>query len=330
MMNQHHFFLLLLLMAIATTAQASNSVPVVNGPSYTETDTVELERLYSPSMSLDWDSDHFAHITIKDYNDPPAIIYYNVNGGDWKEYSEVLVFTEEGDYIVQAYCDGITGFAPSLVCIQTFTVAFPSPVLQFMKDGIFYNVKAGNEVAVASSHPESSYSGHIEIPSTVTYQGQEYTVTSIGASAFADCTGLTAITIPEGLKTIGGYAFAGCTGLTTLTLPSSISHIDDWAFTGCSNIRSVTSLATTPPEIGYYTFEDTWVEDETLNNAVYRYATLRVPQASLVAYCKSIEWARFENISGIPDEDSAGDMNGDGFINVSDVTFLIDKILNME
>ncbi len=38
-------------------------------------------------------------------------------------------------------------------------------------------------------------------------------VTSIGANAFRDCTGLTSVTIGSGVTSIGDYAFRGCTGL---------------------------------------------------------------------------------------------------------------------
>jgi len=40
-------------------------------------------------------------------------------------------------------------------------------------------------------------------------------VTSIGNSAFYDCTNLTSVTIPNSVVSIGNNAFMGCTGLTT-------------------------------------------------------------------------------------------------------------------
>ena len=43
-------------------------------------------------------------------------------------------------------------------------------------------------------------------------------VTSIGASAFYDCTGLTEVNIPNSVTSIGNYAFKGCTGLAKLTI----------------------------------------------------------------------------------------------------------------
>ena len=42
-----------------------------------------------------------------------------------------------------------------------------------------------------------------------------YPVTEIGSSAFADCTLLKSVTIPESVTIIGDEAFVGCTALTS-------------------------------------------------------------------------------------------------------------------
>ncbi|MDR0371127.1 MAG: leucine-rich repeat protein [Prevotellaceae bacterium] len=58
-------------------------------------------------------------------------------------------------------------------------------------------------------------------------------VMNIGNFAFANCTGLTSVTIPPSVITIGEHAFANCTGLGTLTfgnLGRSIAIIGDKAF----------------------------------------------------------------------------------------------------
>ena len=65
-------------------------------------------------------------------------------------------------------------------------------------------------------------------------------VTSIGANAFRDCTGLTSVTIPDRVISIGYYAFNGCTGLTSVTVPDSVTSIGDYAFHDCTGLTSVT------------------------------------------------------------------------------------------
>lgn len=51
---------------------------------------------------------------------------------------------------------------------------------------------------------------------------------------------LTAVYIPEGVKTISEGAFAGCSELTTIALPSSIRMVSESAFSGCTALTEIT------------------------------------------------------------------------------------------
>ena len=64
-------------------------------------------------------------------------------------------------------------------------------------------------------------------------------VTSIGDQAFRDCSGLTSITIPGSVTSIGHSVFAYCSGLTSITIPSNLTSIDGNAFFGCSGLNSI-------------------------------------------------------------------------------------------
>ena len=103
---------------------------------------------------------------------------------------------------------------------------------------IFYNlIPKGKSAEVTSK--DGGYSGVITIPPSIMYEGETYDVTKIGDNAFKDCTNLTAVTIPNSVKTIGGSAFQGCSSLTSINIPSSVTSIEGNAFNGCSDLTSI-------------------------------------------------------------------------------------------
>ncbi len=115
------------------------------------------------------------------------------------------------------------------------------------KDGviIYYNwIKEKTELEV--SHKDShysyyeEYSGKVDIPESVEYEGKSYSVTSICSSAFRDCSGLTSVTIPNSMTFIGSEAFMNCSGLISVTIPDKVTSIENGSFSGCSGLTSVT------------------------------------------------------------------------------------------
>ena len=99
-------------------------------------------------------------------------------------------------------------------------------------DGLYYNFIEKGKVAEVIQNP-NKYKGTVIIPSTVTYEGQEYTVTKIADNAFNDCRGLTSVTIPNSVTSIGDYAFRYCGSLTSVTIPNSVTSIGSGTFEDC-------------------------------------------------------------------------------------------------
>lgn len=86
----------------------------------------------------------------------------------------------------------------------------------------------------------SRYSGDVVIPASITYNGNTYVVTGIGANAFFQCFDLTSVEIPNTVTAIYTAAFRDCWNMTTISLPNSLTEISNSAFTNCSALTSLT------------------------------------------------------------------------------------------
>lgn len=139
-------------------------------------------------------------------------------------------------------------------------------------NGIRYRIKDGLVEVIRQS---TAINGAVIIPDSITYKENEYSVTSIGDSAFYDCSSLTSVTIPDSVTSIGEDAFKYCSSLKSiivdeenqnyssqdgilynkaktkiikvpsditgsLTIPGSVTSIPSSAFSGCASLTSIT------------------------------------------------------------------------------------------
>ena len=110
---------------------------------------------------------------------------------------------------------------------------------------------------------------------------------------YLDNTLVTDLKIPDGVTTIGASAFEGCTGLTSVTIPESVTTIGNYAFSYCSNLQTITPLGTTPPTCFGYPF---------YNSDTYKKATVNYPKGSLHAYKTAPYWSNFTYNYPLPEQ----------------------------
>lgn len=73
-------------------------------------------------------------------------------------------------------------------------------------------------------------------------------ITKIPDNLFNGCYNLTSVTIPDSVTEIGWSAFSECTSLTSITIPNSVTKISGWAFAG-TEMKNIT-IPSSVTEIG--------------------------------------------------------------------------------
>ena len=156
------------------------------------------------------------------------------------------------------------------------TKAYAHDIEVANSDGVtIYYVWMNNNTELAVSYKGSTYesynneySGNVVIPSSVEYNGNSYSVTAIGESAFSGCTDLTSVTISDGVTSIEIAAFYNCSGLTSVTIPNSVTTFGESAFAFCNSLTSI-EIPNSVTTIGTYAFfECSGLTSMTIPNSV--------------------------------------------------------------
>lgn len=113
---------------------------------------------------------------------------------------------------------GTSSLFKGFVMLVVLMLMTTSSAMAEVIDGLRYMLDSETKTATLVPKMEGNYSGDIIIPEKVKgNDGVEYVVTSLGASCFYDCSGLTSITIPSSVTSIGDKCFSNC-----INLPSHI------------------------------------------------------------------------------------------------------------
>lgn len=105
-----------------------------------------------------------------------------------------------------------------------------------------YTVNADGESVTVSG--TSGNPTQLNIESSISSNGRNYTVTEIATWAFNKCNTLTEVTLPNTVDEIGYQAFFNCSNLTNVAIPEGVTKIGQAAFYGCSQLTSITIPST--------------------------------------------------------------------------------------
>ena len=113
----------------------------------------------------------------------------------------------------------------SLTVMLTILIASVASAYDINYNDIYYNINSDG-VSVSVTYGFNKYTGDIEIPNQVTKSDMDYPVTGIANNAFANCTDLTSITIPQSVTSISNKAFSYCENLTRIRVKNNPIYND--------------------------------------------------------------------------------------------------------
>lgn len=221
--------------------------------------------------------------------------------------------------------------------------AFAETIYEYY--GLSYMIISNTELSVVGWDNRSE---ELRIPAQINGRG----IASIGNGAFEGNTFITSLNlaVARNLNRIGAYSFQDCTGLNTeLVLPKSITAIENRAFQGCSAIPSVivNSLITVIPnqcfmdcsslktvelsegieQINAWAFANCssmeYINIPKTVTFISDYAFSNAPNLTLGVWygTTGYDYAKAQNIPYVLlDGVKLGDVNGDGIVNINDVT----------
>ena len=148
--------------------------------------------------------------------------------------------------------------------------------------------------------PESAFANCTKLKSIILPD----TIIRIEDNAFYNCTSLEEFTFPESIQEIGKKAFANCSSLNLIVLPDKITELPENLFSGCSNLQEI-SLSDKVSKIGKSCFSGC----EQLKSINLQNEILEISEG-LFLDCKNLEQIVFsEKIKKISKNAFANCMN---------------------
>ena len=145
-----------------------------------------------------------------------------------------------------------------LISILFAFVGFTKAQESFTVGDLNYQVNPDGVTVTVTGHVNGyNAQGPLNIPGSVSYEGHDYDVTTIGNSAFLYYFYLTSLNLPNSVTTIEDGAFAYCSGFTgDLVIPNSVVAIGSSAFFTCYSFDGDLVIGNSVTTIGDYAFDD--------------------------------------------------------------------------
>ena len=135
--------------------------------------------------------------------------------------------------------------------LESITLPFVGDSIKTSSDkyqyplGYIFGTSTPTDTSLFAATVQTYYGSSIGTTQNTTYyiptSLKSVTITggNILRGAFYNCSGLTSVTISEGITSIGQFAFYKCSSLTNVNIPTSVTIINSSAFSSCSSLQNI-------------------------------------------------------------------------------------------
>ena len=137
-------------------------------------------------------------------------------------------------------------------------------------------------------------------------------VCEIGVAAFSSCSSLREVKLSNRISDLQNLVFAGCKNLKFVAVPKQVRSIGNMAFAGCSDLSEVT-LSSVVKEIGEGAFMECsslskiqcaaknppFLKENALDKVDFERCTLVVTKGCIRLYQNSPDWQKFRNVQSL-------------------------------
>ena len=262
----------------------------------TITDPVKADPELAIQANEHFDSElgYFTGKLDQPFNSPELVNLHDVSPIEWTS-SNPSVATVDENGVVTLLSIGGTKIKAAFAGNDEYNPGYTEYWLE-VADVVGYVIEEDGTVTVVSG---DDVTGDVEISGTVEIDGQAYQVTGIGENAFQDNTGITSVTIPDGITTIGANAFEGCSNLMTISIGKGVTNIGEKAF---ANIGTPTNAPKRAEGEGLlvkcYAESVPKTAADAFEGSPISSGTLLVEDNSVMDYYAATPWGQFGTVMG--------------------------------
>ena len=262
----------------------------------TITDPVKADPELAIQANEHFDSElgYFTGKLDQPFNSPELVNPHGVSPIEWTS-SNPSVATVDENGVVTLLSIGGTKIKAAFAGNDEYNPGYTEYWLE-VADVVGYVIEEDGTVTVVGG---DDVTGDVEISGTVEIDGQAYQVTGIGENAFQDNTGITSVTIPDGITTIGANAFEGCSNLMTISIGKGVTNIGEKAF---ANIGTPTNAPKRAEGEGLlvkcYAESVPKTAADAFEGSPISSGTLLVEDNSVMDYYAATPWGQFGTVMG--------------------------------